>query len=85
MGEFPGALLNVVLLVAGIGLASALFGIAGLIGGFAFVALASTVGNVGAVGLLTALAGTLVVLLALGMAISSGDDPHRDRRPPGGG
>jgi len=79
MGEFGSALLNVILLVVGIGLLTALFGLPGMIGGFAFIALAFTVGNVGAIGFLTALAGALVVLLAVGIAITMGDDPRASR------
>ncbi len=79
MGDFGSALVNVLLLLVAMGLLMALFGLPGLLCGFALVALAFTVGNVGAVGLLTALLGALVVLLVIGMTTSLGEDPRRDR------
>jgi hypothetical protein len=82
MGEFASAALNLLLLIVVLGLLTALFGLPGFIAGFAVVALGSTVGNVGAIGVLTAVIGGLVFVLVIGMTISFGDKPpsqHSER------
>jgi len=75
MGEFASAALNVLLLIVVLGWLTALFGLPGFIGGFAVDALGSTIGNVGAIGVLTAILGGVVFVLIIGMTISFGDNP----------
>jgi len=55
-------------------------GLPAIIAVFAAIALASTLTNVGAIGLLTIVVGVIVLLLVIGIAISVGDERPR-RRP----
>ena len=80
MGEFGSALLNVVLLILALGGLTAVFGLPGFIVGFAVDALGSTIGNVGAIGALTAVLGGILFLLVIGMTITSGAGPIVRRR-----